>query len=152
MIKQILLSAETGLLYLFPTSLVSLVLRIALAIPFFKSGLTKWDGPLQLSETATLLFTEEFKLHFFGRLYDYPFPSVAAYAAGIGEIVLPILLVLGLGTRLAAFGLLIMTVVIQLTIPDAWANFHLPWAAMALSIILMGPGKLALESIIYSRR
>ena len=58
--------------------------------------------------------------------------------AGIAEIVLPILLVLGLGTRFAALGLLAMTAVIQLTVPDGWANFHLPWAAMALTLVVFG--------------
>ena len=46
-------------------------------------------------------------------------------------IVLPVLLVAGLATRFSALGILAMTAVIQLTIPDGWANFHLPWAAMA---------------------
>lgn len=39
------------------------------------------------------------------------------------------LLVIGLATRFSALGLLIMTGVIQLVVPEAWANFHLPWAA-----------------------
>ncbi len=39
------------------------LLRIALAVPFFKSGLTKWDGFLSLSPSAAYLFEEEFKLH-----------------------------------------------------------------------------------------
>ncbi len=38
------------------------LLRIALAVPFFKSGLTKWDGFLSLSPSAAYLFEEEFKL------------------------------------------------------------------------------------------
>jgi putative oxidoreductase len=123
-------------------SLVSLALRFALAVPFFKSGLTKWDGFFRLSESTVLLFTEEFKLHVWGRVFDYPYPTVMAYAAGIAEIVLPIFLVLGFGTRIAALGLLVQTIIIQLTIPDGWANFHLPWAAMALAILVIGPGKM----------
>lgn len=58
-----------------------------------------------------------------------------AHASGIAEILLPVLLVLGLGTRLAAAGLLVMTAIIQITIPDGWANFHLPWAAMATALL-----------------
>ncbi|WP_218277340.1 hypothetical protein, partial [Pseudomonas sp. DP16D-R1] len=42
------------------------VLRVALAIPFFKSGLLKWDGFLSLSASASYLFEDEFKLHLFG--------------------------------------------------------------------------------------
>ena len=77
-----------------------LALRIALAVPFWRSGLTKWDGFLQLSDSARLLFTEEFRLHIFGREIPYPMPGVFAHLSGMAEICLPILLVLGLGTRL----------------------------------------------------
>jgi putative oxidoreductase len=143
--------AENLVRKLLPPSFASLVLRFALAVPFFKSGLTKWDGFLQISGTPELLFTEEFKLHIFGAVYDYPFPKLMAWGSSLGEIILPILLVLGLGTRLAALGLLFMTALIQLTIPDGWANFHLPWAAMALAIIVIGPGKFSLDWLLGRR-
>ena len=81
-----------------------LLLRVALALPFFRSGLTKWDGFARLSDSAVWLFSEEFKLHVFGRLIAYPAPLVMAWASGIAEIVLPVLLVLGLATRWAALG------------------------------------------------
>ncbi len=139
---------ERTLAFFVPVSLTSLVARIALAVPFYKSGLTKWDGFLQLSDTPPLLFAEEFKLHVFGQTFDYPFPTLMAWGSSIGEIVLPILLVLGLFTRFAAVGLLAMTALIQLTIPDGWANFHLPWAALALAIIYMGPGKIAFDNFL----
>jgi len=61
--------------------------------------------------------------------------------------VLPILLVLGLGTRLAAFGLLIMTALIQLTIPTGW-RIHATWAAMAAGVVLLGPGKASLDGML----
>ena len=78
----------------------------------------------------------------------YPFPYLAAYVAGIAEIVLPILLVLGLCTRFAALGILVMTAIIQLTVPEGWANFHLPWAAMALTLVVFGGGKIALDTLL----
>jgi putative oxidoreductase len=131
-----------------PQSLPLLALRVALAVPFYKSGMTKWDGFLQLSGGAEFLFASEFKLHIFGQQYPYPFPLLAAYGAGIAEIVLPILLVLGLFTRFAALGLLVMTAVIQITVPEGWANFHLPWAAMALTLIVFGGGKIAVDALI----
>lgn len=129
------------------------ILRIALAVPFFKSGLTRWDGFLSLSPSAAYLFEEEFKLHIFGGAYAFPMPLVVAHLVGIAEITLPILLVLGLATRFAGLGLLIMTGVIQLVAPDGWANFHLPWAALALAIIALGPGRLSVdEAIIHFMR
>jgi putative oxidoreductase len=137
-----------GWLAAIPAALPLLALRLALAVPFYRSGLTKWDGFLQLSGGAQYLFGQEFKLHIFSAQYPYPFPMAAAYAAGIAEIVLPILLVLGLGTRFAALALLAMTAVIQITVPEGWANFHLPWAAMALTLAVFGGGALSLDRLI----
>ncbi|MBU0582530.1 MAG: DoxX family protein [Alphaproteobacteria bacterium] len=131
-----------------PHALPLLALRIAIAVPFYKSGLTKWDGFLQLSNGARYLFTQEFKLHIFGNLVAYPYPIAAATLAGIGEIVLPILLVLGIGTRFAALGILAMTAVIQITVPEGWANFHLPWAAMALMLVVFGGGAISLDRLL----
>jgi putative oxidoreductase len=129
-------------------ALAQTALRLALAVPFFKSGLTKWDGFLQLSDSADTLFSEEFRLHLFGGEYPFPAPHLMAFASGCMEILLPILLVLGLGTRLAALGLLGMTAIIQLTAPEGWANFHLIWAATALAILAYGPGPLSLDAAI----
>ncbi|EML5470861.1 DoxX family protein [Pseudomonas aeruginosa] len=125
-------------------------LRVALALPFFKSGLTKWDGLLSLSPAASFLFEDEFKLHILGRAYDLPAPDLLALASGSAEIVFPILLILGLATRFSALGLLGMTAVIQLIVPDGWANFHLPWATMAIALIAIGPGRFSLDHLVRS--
>ena len=123
------------------------VLRIALALPFFRSGLTRWDGFLSLSAGTLYLFEEQFKLHLLGRVYDFPAPDTLALLVGLAEIILPVLLVAGVATRFAALGLLIMTCVIQLVFPDGWVNFHLYWAALALAIMALGPGPLSLDHI-----
>lgn len=136
-----------GALAALPAALPLLALRCALAVPFFRSGLTKWDG-FELSAGARYLFTEEFRLHLFGAAIPYPAPLAMAYGAAVAEIVLPVLLVLGLGTRFAAAGILAMTAVIQLTVPEGWANFHLPWAAMALTLLVFGGGGLGLDRAI----
>ncbi|TIO99853.1 MAG: DoxX family protein, partial [Mesorhizobium sp.] len=47
-----------------------------------------------------------------------------------------------------ALALLIMTGVIQLVVPEGWANFHLPWAALAVAIIAVGPGPLSLDRLL----
>src|SRR5229473_5735390 len=124
------------------------LLRVALAVPFFKSGLTKWDGFLSLSPAAVFLFEDEFKLHIFGQAYEFPLPTAVAFFDGVAEIVLPVLLVIGLATRFSALGLLTMTGVIQLVVPEGWANFHLPWAALAVAIIALGPGGLSVDHLI----
>lgn len=132
-------------------SLALLGLRVALAVPFFRSGLTKWDGVGMLSDSARYLFREEFMLHLGIATVPYPFPDQMALASACAEITLPILLVIGLATRLAGVGLLAMTAIIQLTVPDGWANFHLPWAAMALTLATFGGGRFALDAILWTQ-
>ncbi|WP_052522664.1 DoxX family protein [Ensifer sp. BR816] len=133
-----------------PVSLAQLALRFGLSVPFWRSGMSKWDGFLQLNDVAILLFTSEFKLHLPGGPYDFPAPAVMAFAVACAEILLPTFLMLGLATRLAALGLLAMTIVIQLTVPDGWP-IHLTWAAMALAIVTWGAGRLSLDWWLVSR-
>ena len=130
-------------------SLVQLVMRLALAVPFWKSGILKWNGFGRLNDTAVTLFTDEFMLHLPGGPYHFPAPSVMAFLSGTGEILFPVLLVLGLGTRFAALGLLFMTAIVELTVPDGWP-IHLTWAAMALGIMAWGPGRISADHLIRS--
>lgn len=121
------------------------LLRIALALPFFRSGRTRWDGFLSISPATSFLFENQFKVHIFGGAYNFPAPDTVALIVAAAEITLPVLLVLGLATRFAAFALLVMTAVIQLVFPDGWANFHLYWASLAVAIMALGPGRLSLD-------
>jgi putative oxidoreductase len=130
-------------------SLVQLVLRVALAVPFWRSGVLKWSGFLELNDTAVLLFSDEFKLHLPGGPYSFPAPGFMAFMSGSVEVLAPILLILGLGTRFAALTLLVMTCIVQLTIPDGWP-VHITWAAMALGIMAWGPGRLSVDQAIAS--
>jgi len=130
--------------------LVQLVLRLALAVPFWKSGILKWHGFLQLNDTAIDLFTQEFQLHLPGGPYPYPAPAVFAFLSGCGEVTFPVLLVLGLGTRFAAAGLILMTCIIEVTIPDGWP-IHLTWLAMALGIAAWGPGRISIDYLLGDR-
>jgi putative oxidoreductase len=128
-------------------SLVQLVLRLALAVPFWRSGVLKWGGFLKLNDTAVTLFSDEFMLHLPGGPYHFPAPAAMAFLSGCGEIMFPILLVLGLGTRFAGLGLLFMTLIVELTVPDGWP-VHITWAAMALGIMAYGPGRISLDYLI----
>lgn len=128
-------------------SLVQLIMRFALAVPFWRSGILKWDGFLQLSDTAVTLFTDEFMLHLPGGPYPFPAPTLMAFLSGSGEIIFPILLVLGLATRFAALGLLCMTVIVELTVPDGWP-VHITWAAIALGIMAWGPGRFSIDYLL----
>jgi putative oxidoreductase len=118
--------------------LTLLVARAAIAAVFFLSGRTKVDGLLTVSDSTYELFRTEYRLPGMD-------PAIAAHAATYAEHVLPLLLVLGLLTRLSALGLLGMTAVIQLFVyPDAWPT-HLTWAALLLALVAQGGGRWSLD-------
>jgi putative oxidoreductase len=143
LVRRVLYHVETAARWVAP-----LLLRIALALPFFRSGLTRWDGFLSISPGTLYLFENQFKLHVLGSLVALPAPDALAFAVAIAEITLPVLLVAGLATRFAAVALLMMTGVIQLVFPDGWTNFHLYWAALAVAILALGPGGLSIDRAI----
>ncbi|MEI9929588.1 MAG: DoxX family protein [Rhizomicrobium sp.] len=72
-------------------------------------------------------------------------PATMAFLSGCAEICLPVILILGLGTRFAALGLLFMTIIVELTVPDGWP-IHITWAAMSLGIMSWGPGRASIDS------
>ena len=130
-----------------PVSLVQLVLRVALAVPFWSSGALKWESfPFRISETAVYLFSDEFRLHLPWGQVSFPFPEVTAHLVALAEVGFPVLLVAGLLTRFAGLGVLAMSLVIQLTVPDGWP-VHLTWAAMALAIMAHGAGNISLDRL-----
>ena len=152
----VMMDSSVGLIrWIARPSLAQLLLRLALAVPFWKSGILKWSGFLQLNDTAVYLFSDEFKLHLPGGPYNFPVPATMAFLSGCGEIIFPVLLVLGLSTRFAATGLLFMIFIVELTVPDGWP-IHITWAAMALGVMAWGPGWLSLDyllrSVLTSRR
>lgn len=121
--------------------LLALAARIAIAAIFFLSGRTKVDGLLTVNESAYALFREEYKVPLVS-------PEIAAYVATYAEHFFPMLLVLGLGTRLSALALLGMTAVIQVFVyPSAWPT-HLSWTALMLYLIGRGAGPLSLDHAI----
>lgn len=128
-------------------SLLRLFVRIALAGPFFMSGRTKVvEGSwFTISDSAYGLFESEYS--------GVPLPPhFAAVAATTAEHLLPLLLLLGLGTRAAALGLFAMTMTIQIFVyPDAWWNVHMTWVALALTVILLGPGRLSLDALLFRK-
>jgi putative oxidoreductase len=137
-----------------PEDLVALLGRFSIAAVFWKSGQTKVEGLAvdfiegsyklgwpRLSDSAVDLFREEYRLPLLP-------PELAAVLAASAEHVLPVLLLLGLGTRFAALGLLAMTAVIQLLVyPDAYPT-HGVWAAGLLWLMARGPGRVSLDHAI----
>lgn len=114
------------------------VSRIGIASVFWLSGRTKVEGWLDVSDNAVALFRDEYRLP----LID---PAVAAHLAAWSEHLFPLLLVVGIGTRLSALALLGMTIVIEVFVyPDAWAT-HLSWAAPLLLLVARGAGAWSLD-------
>ncbi len=123
-----------------PYAILALPLRFAVATVFWSSAMTK----LANWETALELFAEEYKVPILP-------PEVAAYIAVSVELTTPVLLVLGLLTRPAAFVLLGMTAVIEVFVyPQAWPT-HIQWAAMLLVLLCRGPGKFSLDHLVRSQ-
>jgi putative oxidoreductase len=121
-----------------PHSLLALVDRVAVAGIFWLSARTKVEGWFTLSDSAYALFREEYRLPLIA-------PELAAQMATVAEHVFPVLLVLGLCTRLSALALLGMTLVIQVFVyPGAWPT-HLSWAGLLLYLAGRGAGKVSLD-------
>ncbi|MBY0428991.1 MAG: DoxX family protein [Alphaproteobacteria bacterium] len=107
-------------------------IRLWIADIFFKSGLTKlrdWDSTIAL----------------FGDEYKVPvLPPELAATLGTGtELIAPILLVLGLGSRLSAAAMLFMTGIIEFTYMHF--DVHVIWTLMLTLILFQGPGKLSVD-------
>ncbi len=116
-----------------PHDLLALATRFGVAAIFFYSGRTKVDGLLTVNASAISLFETEYKVPLIPH-------EIAAHMAAYAEHLFPLLLALGLFTRLSALALLGMTLVIQLFVyPDAWPT-HLTWAAPLLLLAARGGG------------
>jgi putative oxidoreductase len=124
--------------------LLAIGARLAVAAIFFYSGRTKVDGWLTLNGNAVELFKSEYNLPWIDA-------ELAAHLAAYSEHLFPLLLVLGLATRLSALALLGMTAVIQLFVyPDAWPT-HLSWAVLMLYLVGRGAGRWSMDRAIGVR-
>jgi len=128
----------------FPLSILQLGMRIAVGSVFFRAGLMKYNS----WEVTLLLFRDEYKVP----LLD---PMLAARIAMYQELTVPILLFLGLATRLATLPLLGMIAVIQTFVyPNAWSD-HLLWGSVLVLLLTRGPGVFSLDYLIdrfFARR
>jgi putative oxidoreductase len=102
------------------------------------------SGLLTVNDNAYMLFEEEYKLPLIS-------PELGAHLAAYAEHLFPLLLALGLATRLSALGQLAMTAVIQFFVyPAAWPT-HLTWAVGLLYLAGRGGGALSLDRLLGIR-
>ena len=121
----------------FPRSLQQLLFRLAVGSVFLKAGLTK----IASWESTVALFREEYQVPILP-------PEVAATLATTFELGCSTLLILGLGTRVAALPLLGMIAVIQLFVyPNAWAE-HLTWGSILVAVLTRGAGSASLDRLV----
>jgi putative oxidoreductase len=131
--------------YLSP--LVNLTIRLWVANIFWQSGLLKlpkdflWIGKGNWQSTI-YLFTHEHPLP------GFP-PEVAAFLGTSFEILCPILLVFGFGTRVASFILIIMTIYINFAYQHDIA--HIYWMILLSVLLFQGPGKISIDNIIRTK-
>ncbi|MBV8613305.1 MAG: DoxX family protein [Acetobacteraceae bacterium] len=124
------------------SSVLLLGMRVAVGRVFFLSGLVKvsdWDA-------TQFLFQTDYRL-------PLPPPGIAAPLSASFELGMPVLLVLGLCARLAALPLVGMTLVIHFVLgginPACRTPDHFFWLLLLLAIVVQGPGRLALDEILW---
>ncbi len=124
-----------------PHALLALGARIFVGLQFYKSGILKFDGWFNIDSTTFYLFKSEFS--------GVPLPPVlGAYLASYSEVIFSVLIIVGLGARFGALGLLGMTLVIQTFVyPEAYV-LHGLWAVSLLYIIKYGAGALSVDCLI----
>ena len=124
-----------------------LIVRLWIAKIFFFSFLTKitdWGATLVL-----------FK-------YDYSVPllspTVAAYIGTSAELILPILLVLGLGGRFFIFAFFVFNAFCVLSFHFLWTAQgaagladHINWGLLLMMLMFHGSGRISLDHLLHRR-
>ena len=140
-----------------PDGVIALLARFSIAAVFWKSGQTKVEGLAidlvsgtfqigwpHLSDSAVALFENEYALPLLPA-------RDAALIAAMAEHVFPVLILIGLATRLSSLALLGMTAVIEIFVyPDAYPT-HGVWATALLFLAARGAGPLSLDRLLARR-
>ncbi len=119
--------------------LAALAARVYLAQVFFLSGLTK----IRDWETTLLLFTEEYRVPLLS-------PQLAAISGTAGELVLPVLLLLGLAGRFSALGLSVVNLVAVISLAEiapAALQQHITWGVLLAALAIYGVGRWSVDCL-----
>ncbi|MGI9273812.1 MAG: DoxX family protein [Endozoicomonas sp.] len=122
---------------------VLLTARLYVAWVFFAAGLRK----LQDWDTTLFLFELEYAVPLLS-------PVAAAWLGTAGELVLPLLLVVGLCGRLGAIGLSVVNVVAVISLEEiapAAFNQHVLWGALLGAVVVWGAGRFSLDGLLNTR-
>lgn len=121
----------------------ALLARLYLAQVFFLPGLSK----LRDWEATLTLFADDYKVPLLP-------PALAAVMGTTGELVLPVMLLLGLGGRLSALGLFVINavgVVALAGMTPLALQQHVLWAALLAGLAIYGLGPWSLDRWIGPR-
>lgn len=119
----------------------ALLARLYIGQVFLLSGLTK----LRDWEITLALFTDEYQVPLLS-------PALAAALGTAGELLLPVLLILGLGARFAALGLSVVNVVAVISLAEiapAALQQHILWGVLLVGLAIYGPGRWTLERRVW---
>ncbi len=123
--------------------LANLSARIYVGLIFWRSGVAKFDDMEETVENFDPAEDGDFVISFLPESLP---PEIPAYLATAGELVLPIMLFIGLLTRIGALGLLIMTIVIQFFVPGFANHEHYLWMIILAMLMAQGGSKISLDN------
>ncbi len=142
--------------------LFNLLLRLVVAWDFFKSGLTRVEGWKFFTGFNVSAEHWQKQVGLFTDIHPLPLipPVITALTATTAELLLPILLAIGLFTRVPALGLLIMTAIIEFVaantpqgIENGISNHqHILWMLLLGYVVIRGAGPLSLDGFVRSLR
>lgn len=130
-----------------------LAARIHVGLIFWRSGVTKYtsaDGALALFQSEYIPNWEKNHIkHWLGLDIPFPVPSaeIMAPMAMCTELACAVMLILGLGGRLAAFALFMVTLSVELFVYPGTSD-HINWMVLMAIIVCLGPGKISVDYFI----
>ncbi len=141
LIKKYFITTDIIKCYLSP--IFALVLRAIIFRDFFTSGWLKMGYIMNDQwDTVLYLFSDEYKVPFLS-------PEAAAVFGTFNELTFPVLILVGLATRLSGAVILFMSILIELTFMQS--PIHIIWMISASYLILYGPGVLSIDYFIAKK-
>lgn len=133
--------------YAWPNALSMLILRLFAAYEFWEAGVEKWNGENWFADIQ--------------QQFPFPFYLLSAQwnwqLAMWAELVFPVLLVVGLATRLSAAALAILTLVawyavhagLGYNIGNGGYKMAVIYLVVLLPLVLNGGGKWSLDNLLF---
>ncbi len=124
-----------------------LLARAWIAKVFFQSGITKiMSWPVTL-----MLFSTQYQVPFLS-------PEVAAYMGTAAELILPVLLLIGLGGRIMILIFFVYNIICVISYHFLWTpqgtmglDQHICWGLLLAMLMFHGPGKYSLDYLFLQR-